>query len=97
MSDLASSSAHRDKGLMSPNYRRLELRRILKELRTPDDLNEGKPLVPTRAEEDGAQDLCYRLYSEEAADLIAGRLGTTRQAVREALDAALKWTAPIEV
>lgn len=84
--DLQSSSDHRSKGLLSPNARTLEFRRIIKEMRYPEDKRDA-----TIPEIDGMQDLCFRLYSAEVADIMANRLGVTRQAFREALDAGLKW------
>jgi hypothetical protein len=85
--DLGSSSAHRDKGLMSPNMRLPHLCRIVSEMRSPEYQNQPVGLPEQMA----ASDLCYRLYSAAVADVMASRLGTTRQAVREALDAALQW------
>jgi hypothetical protein len=93
MSDLQSSSEHRDKGLLSPNRRMSHLRRVIEELRIPP--HEGKPA--TESEANAAQDLCYRLYSAEASDLMAVKLGVTRQQIREALDAAIQWTPPVAV
>lgn len=87
MSDLQSSSLHRDKGLMSPWQRGGELKRIIRELRPPE--TRDSPASPD--EVSGAQDLCFRLYSAEVADMMADRLGTTRQQIRETLDAALRW------
>lgn len=84
--DLGSSSEYRGKGLMSPNYRRGEFSRLVKELRMPGD---NRP--PASEELDGMQDLCHHLYAGDVADMMAHRLGVTRQQVREALDAALKW------
>lgn len=92
MSDLASSTAHRDKGLIIPDERRVLLATIIEQMRTAADAFDGLPASPSWVEVQAAQDLCYRLYSAEVADLMAARLGTTRQAVREALDAALRWT-----
>ena len=87
MSDLQSSSEHRDKGFLSPRMREQEFRRIVGELRYPEDVRREA----TREEIDGMQDLCYRLYSSEVADMMAERLGVTRHQIRETLDAALKW------
>jgi hypothetical protein len=86
VNDLQSSSEHREKGLMSPGRRWGHLLRILAEMRTPPDLFEP----PNATEAKAAQDLCFRLYSAEVADLMAARLGVDRQRVREALDAALQ-------
>ena len=86
MSDLQSSSAHRDKGLLSPNMRIVEFCRIIRELRFPEDNRRA-----TRDEIQGMQDLCFRLYSSEVSDMMAKKLNVTRQQMREALDAGLKW------
>jgi len=86
VSDLQSSSDYHAKGLMSANERIHELKRIIRELRV-----DGQSTEVTREEVYSAQDLCYRLYSEEVADIMAAKLGVTRQQIREALDSAIRW------
>lgn len=87
MSDLQSSSAHRGFGLITRNQRRLEFKRIVSEMRYPEE----RDLPPTIDEIDGMQDLCYRLYSAEAAAKMAKHLGVSVQQVREALDIGVLW------
>ena len=89
---LQSSSEHRELGLMSPNARRKELARIIRELRFSEDAGRE----PTREEVDAAQDLCWRLFSHEVASQIAGELGASRDDVRRAIDRALQWVPTSE-
>lgn len=89
---LQSSSDYRARGLMSPNARKNEFRRIIQEL-------SGGKKYETMTEihmMDGAADLGFRLYCAEVADLLAAKFGTTRQAVREALDAAISHKCVID-
>ena len=88
MSDLDSSSAHREKGLLSPRLRYHELKRIIAELRFPEE----KHLPPQSSEISGAQDLCYRLFSEEVSNQMADELGVSGQQIRIALNNALRWS-----
>lgn len=85
--DLQSSSDYHARGLLSPRMRNIELRRIISELRTFDD-----PAEIDAREINGAQDLCFRLYSATVSKLIAKELGTSGENVRKALDKAILWS-----
>lgn len=83
---LDSSSAHRAAGILSPNRRRMELKRIIKELRLDD------PKDVSEDEISGAQDLCWRLFSKEVSEELAKKLCSDITTVRRALNDAILWS-----
>lgn len=82
-----SSHEYRRDGLMSPNRRRAEIRRIIEELRIP-----GEKPGPARPDEvEGAATLLFRFHSAEVAGLMAQALGVDLDTIRRCLDDALSW------
>lgn len=82
MTDLNSSSEHRQQKLLSPNHRLQYLKLIFYYL-SPDGI------FPHPTESGAMQDLCYHLYSESVAERMATHLGVSVPELRKALDIGL--------
>lgn len=82
--------------MMSPHYRRVHVRRIVREMQTPDDLSliRGVFIAGFAAEDiqvSAAESVLFRLYSDEVAGQMAKDLGVSVNAMRTALDRAVCW------
>lgn len=81
MTNLSSSSEHRQQGLLSPVQRLNYFRAIFFYMNKVEALTE---------EIDPMQDLCYHLYSQSVAERMAKHLGVSVPKLRKALDIGLK-------
>lgn len=91
-----SSSEYRAAGLMSPTARRNEIRRIIRELKLPNDRSiDDLPILEQVAKVDAASDILFRFHSNEVAGEAAKKLGCTPDELRKVMDDMLRWS-PVE-